>query len=179
MKNSDSWQHVIQYIFWALTNTEHMFYSVSMGNHSRRCTAVNKNGNICQAWSVFGTDPPRCSAHAGRNVGAGAPKGNTNALKHGLYRSQVTVEEEELLESYASEKSLQSELAMARLQVSRLVGYQLREDVPLAQKAKMAPMIISGLRAISYLMHRITETEGDIDWDAVLDAVGEELDWDI
>lgn len=112
-------------------------------------------------------------------MGAGAPKGNTNALKHGLYRSQLTVEEEDLLDSYGGEKSLQNELAMARLQVSRLVGYQSREDVPIEQKAKMAPMIISGLRAIAYLARQTAEMEEGIDWDAVLDSVGEQLDWDI
>jgi glucans biosynthesis protein len=156
-----------------------MFYYCEMEKHNRRCTAVNKNGKACKAWTVFGSDPPRCSAHAGRNVGAGAPKGNTNALKHGLYRSQLTVEEEDLLDSYGGEKSLQNELAMARLQVSRLVGYQSREDVPIEQKAKMAPMIISGLRAIAYLARQTAEMEEGIDWDAVLDSVGEQLDWDI
>ena len=57
--------------FWVLTAVERTFYIGGMKTHNRRCTAVNKNGNTCQAWSKFDSDPPRCSAHAGRNVGAG------------------------------------------------------------------------------------------------------------
>ena len=164
--------------FWVLTDIERTFYIGGMETHNRRCSAVNKNGKVCKAWSVWDSNPPRCSAHAGRNVGAGAPKGNTNALKHGLYRSTMTAEEIDLLES-CDEQSLQSELEMARLQVIRLAGYQLQEDVPFMQKVKMVPVIISAIRAIAYLKRQIAEMEDPIDWDDLLDEVGEAMDWDI
>ena len=165
--------------FWVLTDVERTFYIRGMGNHNRRCTAVNKNGKSCQAWTVFGSDPPRCSAHAGRNVGAGAPQGNSNARKHGLYSSKMTAEEIGSLESYAEEPSLKSELALARLQLGRMVEYQMREDVPVEQKAKMAAMIISGIRAVAFVARQISDSEPAIDWDAALDELGEAWDWDI
>jgi len=83
------------------------------------------------------------------------------------------------LESYAEESSLKSELALARLQLNRMMEYQMREDVPVEQKAKVAAMIFSGIRAIAFVARQISETEPAIDWDAVLHRVGEELDWDI
>lgn len=128
---------------------------------------------------MFGTDPPRCSAHAGRNVGAGAPKGNRNAWKHGLYSSKMTAEEIESLEQYGEEESLFSELALARLQLRRLVGYQMQDDVPVEQKVKVASTIFSGIRTAANVKRQIAETEEATDWNAVLDEVGEALDWDI
>lgn len=165
--------------FWVLTALERTFYIGDMDNQHRRCTAVNKNGNVCQAWSMWGTKPPRCSAHAGRNVGAGAPLGNSNARKHGLYSSKMTAEEIGSLESYAEDKSLQGELVLARLQLIRMIGYQMQEDVPVEQKAKMGAMIISGIRAVAFVMAQMSKTESAVDWDAILDELGEELDWDI
>ena len=50
-----------------------------------RCGARTAKGTACQAWAVRGTDPPRCSAHGGGQRPLGAPKGNQNAQKHGLY----------------------------------------------------------------------------------------------
>lgn len=90
----------------------------------------------------------------------------------------MTAEEIDLLES-CDEQSLQSELEMARLQVIRLAGYQLQEDVPFMQKVKMVPVIISAIRAIAYLKRQIAEMEDPIDWDDLLDEVGEAMDWDI
>ncbi len=91
----------------------------------------------------------------------------------------MTAEELEFLESCADEKSLESELAMVRLQIRRIAAYQMRDDISVVQKAKLAPVIISALRAAAYLLRQIAETEEPIDWDAVLDEVGEALDWDI
>jgi uncharacterized protein YjcR len=45
---------------------------------------------------VRGTDPPACSAHAGRSFGAGAPRRNQNARTHGFYAQEpdaVTIEQ--------------------------------------------------------------------------------------
>ncbi len=84
-----------------------------------------------------------------------------------------------MLDSYAEESSLKSELALARLQLRRMLEYQMREDVPVEEKAKMARMIFSGIRVVASVVRQIAETEPAIDWDAVLDEVGEALDWDI
>ncbi len=58
----------------------------------QRCSAANPDGKTCRAWAVRGTDPPLCSAHAGRNAGAGASAGNQNARKHGFYSSKLEPE---------------------------------------------------------------------------------------
>jgi uncharacterized protein YjcR len=51
----------------------------------RRCTQLTKTGNYCRAWTLRGSDPPTCAIHAGHVTGQGAPQGNRNAVKHGLY----------------------------------------------------------------------------------------------
>ena len=48
---------------------------------SRRCTATTQSGRPCRAWAVRGTD--LCAAHSSPDVGA--PEGNANARKHGVY----------------------------------------------------------------------------------------------
>jgi uncharacterized protein YjcR len=60
---------------------------------SRKCSHTTNSGRPCKAWAVEGTDPPACSAHAGRNVGAGAPAGNQNRQAHGFYAPTLTEEE--------------------------------------------------------------------------------------
>jgi hypothetical protein len=43
----------------------------------KRCTALRKDGNGCQAWAVAGTDPPRCAAHRrARTTAAGSDGGD-------------------------------------------------------------------------------------------------------
>lgn len=49
---------------------------------SPRCGAKTRRGTPCQAPAVSGRT--RCRMHGGAS-GSGAPKGNSNALKHGLY----------------------------------------------------------------------------------------------
>ncbi len=49
---------------------------------SRRCGARTRSGTPCQAPAVSGK--ARCRMHGGAR-GSGAPIGNTNALKHGMY----------------------------------------------------------------------------------------------
>jgi uncharacterized protein YjcR len=49
---------------------------------SPRCGAKTRAGTPCQAPAVYGKK--RCRMHGGAQ-GSGAPKGNQNALKHGMY----------------------------------------------------------------------------------------------
>jgi uncharacterized protein YjcR len=49
---------------------------------SRRCGARTRSGAPCQSPAVAGKK--RCRMHGGAK-GSGAPRGNTNALKHGAY----------------------------------------------------------------------------------------------
>lgn len=52
---------------------------------SPRCGAKTRRGTPCQAPAVRGKK--RCRMHGGAR-GSGAPKGNQNALKHGLYTTE-------------------------------------------------------------------------------------------
>lgn len=49
---------------------------------SPRCGATTRKGTPCQAPAVAGK--ARCRMHGGAR-GTGAPRGNRNALKHGMY----------------------------------------------------------------------------------------------
>ena len=51
-----------------------------------RCGARTRRGTACQAPAVSGKQ--RCRMHGGAN-GSGAPKGNQNALKHGVYTAEA------------------------------------------------------------------------------------------
>jgi hypothetical protein len=52
-----------------------------------RCTALKRDGTPCRRWATPGTDPPRCALHPieGAAARVGAPPGNQNATKHGVY----------------------------------------------------------------------------------------------
>ena len=51
-----------------------------------RCGAKTRKGTPCQAPAVCGKK--RCRMHGGAR-GSGAPKGNQNAFKHGLYTAEA------------------------------------------------------------------------------------------
>lgn len=52
---------------------------------SPRCGAKTRTGTPCQSPAVKGR--ARCRMHGGA-LGSGAPRGNRNALKHGLYTAE-------------------------------------------------------------------------------------------
>jgi hypothetical protein len=56
---------------------------------SQRCGAKTRSGKPCMAPAVGGKR--RCRMHGGAR-GSGAPRGNKNALKHGLYTGQAIAE---------------------------------------------------------------------------------------
>ena len=60
---------------------------------SLRCGAQTRKGTPCQAPAVSGK--ARCRMHGGAK-GSGAPVGNTNALKHGMY-TKVALEQRRAL----------------------------------------------------------------------------------
>jgi len=66
---------------------------------SRRCGARTRSGTPCQAPAVSGK--ARCRMHGGAG-GSGAPIGNSNALKHGMY-TKAALEERRGLRSLIRE----------------------------------------------------------------------------
>ena len=74
------------------------------GNHPRntgpmlsspRCGARARTGKSCRSPAVSGKK--RCRMHGGA-AGSGAPKGNTNALKHGGYTRTAIAERRQFSE---------------------------------------------------------------------------------
>lgn len=62
---------------------------------SRRCGAVTRSGDLCRAPAV--KDKLRCRKHGGA-AGSGAPKGNRNARKHGLYSAAELAERRRIMD---------------------------------------------------------------------------------
>jgi uncharacterized protein YjcR len=69
-------------------------------NKAPRCGARNRQGEPCQNPRVkddSGGYRPRCKFHGGA-LGSGAPKGNTNALKHGRFTAEAKQEKQQLID---------------------------------------------------------------------------------
>ncbi|WP_305880513.1 HGGxSTG domain-containing protein [Bradyrhizobium sp. CCGUVB1N3] len=60
---------------------------------SPRCGARTRNGCACRAPAVHGKS--RCRMHGGAE-GSGAPKGNRNARKHGLFTKKGIAEQKQV-----------------------------------------------------------------------------------
>lgn len=122
------------------------------------------------------SEPALCSAHAGLNIGAGARKGNRNAVKHGLYMSGV--KEDEIAGSQLAKTStMLDELVLVRLTLRRLWRYLENDDLAPKDVLAVVPMLYTGARTVVYLQNHIGESsEG---WDEVLDRLGAELGIDI
>ena len=56
---------------------------------SQRCGAQTRSGQPCRAPAVTGK--ARCRMHGGA-IGSGAPNGNRNALKHGVFTREAIAE---------------------------------------------------------------------------------------
>lgn len=54
--------------------------ALALANNAPRCHAKTRKGSKCQSPSM---DNGRCRMHGGKSTGA--PKGNSNAVKHGLH----------------------------------------------------------------------------------------------
>lgn len=80
-----------------------------------RCGAKTRSGQPCQAQAM---PNGRCRMHGGKD--SGAPKQNTNALKHGFYSDALTAEELVLYQR-AEVGSLDDEIRLARVKLHRYV----------------------------------------------------------
>ena len=73
---------------------------------SPRCGAKTRSGQSCRSPAVNGKK--RCRMHGGAH-GSGAPRGNKNALKHGMYTKKVMEEERQCRELVRQSRKLLSE----------------------------------------------------------------------
>src|SRR5207249_8878675 len=67
-----------------------------------RCGARTRSGNSCRAPAM---PNGRCRRHGGPSPGA--PKGNKNALKHGLYTAEASTRQRELSEKMRATRALE------------------------------------------------------------------------
>lgn len=102
----------------------------------KKCGAKTKAGGKCQLQAGHGTDhigTGRCRLHGGASKGA--PKGNTNAKKHGIYSELFS--DKELTEAKSMQGSVENELAIARLQLVNLLKLMRKYgDNPILDKVE-------------------------------------------
>lgn len=149
------------------------------------CTHTTRAGNPCRAWAAAGTDPPACSAHAGRNVGAGGPLANQNARTHGFYGRILSEQELADLVAYAADMSLDDEIACARVALRRTLEF-IRQDPDQLDRADFlhaAGLIFQGTRTIALLLldRRALHAESADAFQAFINQVLDEVnkEWDI
>lgn len=117
------------------------------------CSRITARGQPCQAWAVHGSDPPACSAHAGRNTGAGAPTGNQNRRTHGFYSAAIENGEIADLIAYADDLSLDDEIALVRVALRRLVAaFGADAELDPGQLATLATTAFNGSRTVARLL---------------------------
>jgi hypothetical protein len=74
---------------------------------SPRCGAKTRSGRPCKSPAVNGKG--RCRMHGGA-PGSGAPHGNTNALKHGLYTRDAIAERRQVGDLVRQSRELLSKI---------------------------------------------------------------------
>lgn len=111
-----------------------------------RCGATKRNGEPCQQHAMKNG---RCRMHGGASTGA--PKGNTNGLRHGFYYNALSADEQalwpEALAQGSGPAALEHELALMRIKLQRLLkvannpvlSAQIEQEVDVIIKAGVAP----------------------------------------
>ena len=145
-----------------------------------RCTATNASGSACRAWAVRGSDPPLCSAHAGLNIGAGAPLGNQNRTDHGFYGRILQNGELADLVRLSEDLSLKDEIGLVRVTLRRVATrFKLnnlgREDMANEEMMKMASLVMMGARTVARLL-RDQRAISDRAADGISGAIAQALD---
>ena len=74
---------------------------------SPRCGARTRSGEPCRSPAVDGKK--RCRMHGGA-PGSGAPRGNKNAVKHGLYTREAIAQRRQLAELVRQSRKLLLEI---------------------------------------------------------------------
>jgi len=82
------------------------------------CRAHERGGAPCDQPAVAGKRV--CYTHGGA-PGSGAPMGNQNRLKHGLYSRMASAEARQRIEDLLTVEGLANEIAYVRARVERLI----------------------------------------------------------
>ena len=142
-----------------------------------KCTATTNAGRECQAWAMVDSKPPRCWAHSERRQGYRAdhsdPFDRDNAPVSGIYSRQLSAQERADIRALAEDQSLDSELALNRVFLRRLlVALQESDELDPMQLAKLAPVIFRGTQAVA----RLLQEEHALNGDPAREAIGVALE---
>lgn len=96
------------------------------------CGAKKRNGEACQKPPIKGKK--RCRLHGGN---AGAPIGNKNSAKHNIY-SQFMTEEEIEFSQQTELHSVDSELKLCKVQLTRALKAKQAQDDAIKDQDKVA-----------------------------------------
>ncbi len=96
------------------------------------CGAKKRNGEACQKPPIKGKK--RCRLHGGN---AGAPTGNKNSAKHNIY-SQFMTEEEIEFSQQSELHSVDSELKLCKVQLTRALKAKQAQDDAIKDQDKVA-----------------------------------------
>ena len=138
-----------------------------MEKDKKKCKAKSKRtGQHCKRWASPGKDV--CCYHGAH---AGAPKGNRNAVTHGVYekvvRERLSEEEQAVFDAVTAEPDLAHELRVLRFKLLRLLEPLERQAVvgtpDGAQVVTMAVDEITKAYAIEKLADGIRKVIKEID----------------
>jgi hypothetical protein len=135
----------------------------------------------CKAWAMHGKD--YCSAHRpGGTPGGGARRGNTNALKHGLYARKLAERIQEYLD-LPDGRAIDAELALIRTVnkgnatcLQELLASDGPRDYQLI--VKLSRTLCQSSQQILRLLKARQEAP-HFDFDAILDEINEVADWEL
>ena len=99
--------------------------SVKLG---RQCGAARSTGGYCKQSPVPGQTgglPHRCKHHGGASTGA--PEGNDNAFKHGVYSALIKPGEEELFEGMKA-GDLEHDIKITKLRLYRALMAKAKQE---------------------------------------------------
>jgi hypothetical protein len=132
----------------------------------------------CKAWAIHGKD--YCSAHRPGGIpGGGAPRGNANALKHGLYAHKLAQKIQEYVD-LPDDQGIDTELALVRTAnkyiatcLQQLMASADRQNYELA--IRLSHALCRSTQQIVRLLKAKQETPPDLD--SFLDELNEISGW--
>lgn len=88
-----------------------------MSDEVGQCKGITRRGRRCRRRAKAGTTS--CGLRHGGGSTAGAPKGNQNARRHGLYAEHFRADELEALARFGAAEGLADEIALLRSRIYR------------------------------------------------------------
>jgi len=156
------------------------------------CSFTTKTGRPCRARAVRGSEPPACSSHSRASSGGNArgqaragrllSAAGEDALEAGFYDHTLSDEELADLVIYATDLTLDDEIACTRIAVRRTLEFLNQRPGSLSETEylRAAGLVFQGARTIARLLREQQALSGGSDsrlqaiFDAALDGLSEE-----